>query len=79
MIFLSRRKYCMYTIKTHGRVSVAKKAVWCTSVLFTGAANSPFSPPHISKTTGPISIKFTYSMPSIYAQPYIPNLKKLAQ
>ena len=76
---MPRRKYCMYTIKTHGRVSVAKKAVWRTSVLFTGATNSPFSPPHISITTALISIKFAYSMPSIYAQPYIPNLKKLAQ
>ena len=54
-------------IKTHGRVSAAKKAVWHTSVLFTGTANLPFSTPHISITTGPLSIKFTYFMPSIYA------------
>ena len=54
-------------IKTHGRVTVAKKAVWRTSVLFTGTANLPFSAPRISITTGPISIKFTYFMPSIYA------------
>ena len=53
-------------IKTHGRVSAAKKAVWCTSVLFTGTANSPFSAPRISITTTSISIKFTYFMPSIY-------------
>ena len=54
-------------IKTYSRVSAAKKAVWHTSVLFTATANSPFSTPHISITTGPISIKFTYFMPSIYA------------
>ena len=53
-------------IKTHGRVSAAKKVMWHTSVLFTGTAKSPFSTPHISITTGPISIKFTYFMPSIY-------------
>ena len=53
-------------IKTHGRVSAAKEVVWHTSVLFTGTAKSPFSTPHISITTGPISIKFTYFMPSIY-------------
>ena len=58
------------TIKTHGRVSVAKKAVWRTSVLFTGTTNSPFSAPHISITTRPISIKFTYFMPSTYATPH---------
>ena len=57
----------VWGIKTHGCVSVAKKAVWRTSVLFTGTANSPFSAPRISITTGPISIKFTYFMPSIYA------------
>ena len=38
-------------IKTHGRVSAAKKAMWHTSVLFTGTAKSPFSTPHISITT----------------------------
>ena len=53
-------------IKTHGRVSAAKEVVWHTSILFTGTAKSPFSTPHISITTGPISIKFTYFMPSIY-------------
>ena len=55
------------SIKTHGRVSAAKKPCDSQSVLFTGTANSPFSAPHISITTGPISIKFTYFMPSIYA------------
>ena len=53
-------------IKTHGCVSAAKKDVWHTSVLFTGTAKSPFSTPHISITTTPISIKFTYYMPFIY-------------
>ena len=59
--------FLIRSIKTNGRVSAAKKAVWCTSVLFTGTANSPFSAPHISITTKPISIKFTYFMSSIYA------------
>ena len=54
-------------IKTHGRVSAVKKAMWRKSVLFTGTANLPFSTPHISITTGPISIKFIYLMSSIYA------------
>ena len=53
--------------KTYGRVSVAKKAVWCTSVLFIGTANSPFSTPYISIITRLISIKFTYFLHSIYA------------
>ena len=52
-------------IKTHGRVSVAKKDVRHTSVLFTGTTKSLFSTPHIS-ITGPISIKFIYFMSSIY-------------
>ena len=43
-------------IKTHDHVSAAKKDVWHTSVLFTGTAKSPFSTPHISITTGLISI-----------------------
>ena len=63
-------KQLKYSIKTHGRVSVAKKAMWRTSVLFIGTANSPFSIPHISIITGMISIKFTYFMPSIYATLY---------
>ena len=54
------------TIKTHGCVPAAKEDVWHTSVLFTGTAKSPFSTPHISITTGPISIKFTHFMPCIY-------------
>ena len=53
--------------KTHGHASAAKNAVWHISVLFTGTPNSPFSTPCISIATWPISIKFTYFMPSIYA------------
>ena len=53
-------------IKTHSRVSAAKKAVWHTSVLFTGTTNLPFSTPLISLATGPISF-----MPSIYATLHI--------
>ena len=53
-------------IKTHSRVSAAKKDVRHTRVLFTGISKSPFSTPHISITTRPISIKFMYYMPSIY-------------
>ena len=48
------------------------------SVLFTGTISSPYSIPHISITTGKISFKFTYFMPS-YTQFYIPNLKKIGQ
>ena len=40
--------YILYGIKTHGCVSAAKKAVWLTSVLFTGTANSLFSAPRIN-------------------------------
>ena len=54
-------------VKINGCVSAAKKAIWHTSVLFTGNANSPFSTSHISITTGQISIKFIYFMPFIYA------------
>ena len=53
-------------MKTQGRVSAAKEVMWHTSVLFTGTTKSPFSTPHISITTGPISIKFTYFMPFTY-------------
>ena len=58
--------WCIPQIKTHGRVSAAKKDVGHTSVLFTKTAKSPFSTPHISITTRLISIKFTYFMPCIY-------------
>ena len=67
----------VYQIKTHGRVSVAKKDVQHTSVLFTGTAKLLFSTPHISITTGPISIKFTYFMPSIYTTLHTTFDKKL--
>ena len=53
-------------IKTHGRVSAAKEDVWHTSVLFTRTTKLPFSTPHISITTEPISIKCTYFMPCLY-------------
>ena len=55
-------------IKTHGCVSVAKKAMWHTSVLFTETINSLSSTSHISITTGPIFIKiiYFYCMPSLY-------------
>ena len=49
-------------IKTHGRESAAKKVMWLTSVLFTRTTNLPFSTLHISITTRPIPIKFTYFM-----------------
>ena len=71
-------------IKTHGHVAVGKKAMWCTSVLFTGTINLPFSTPSISITTGLIYIKFIHFMPSIYILyppymwPYIVNLKKIS-
>ena len=60
--------YISLSIKAHGRVSAAKKDVQHTSVLFTGTAKSLFSTPHIFVIIyiGPISIKFTYFMPSIY-------------
>ena len=61
------KQVCYLQVKTHGRVSVVKKTVWYTSVLFTRTANLPFSTPHISTTTGLISIKFICFMPSIYA------------
>ena len=63
--------------KTHGRVSAAKEVMWHTSVLFTGTAKSPFSTPHISITTGPISIKFTYFMPSIKTHGRVSTAKEV--
>ena len=52
---------------TRSCVSSQESIVWHTSVLFiTGTANSLFSTLRISITTGPISIKFPYFMPSIY-------------
>ena len=64
-------------IKMHSHVSAAKKVVWHTCVLFTRTTNLPFSTPHISITTGPISIKFTYFMPYIMPH-YIPSLKEIS-
>ena len=46
--------------------------------VITGTANSLFSTPCISITTGPISIKFTYFISSLYMRPYIPNLKEIS-
>ena len=37
-------------IKTHGHVSVPKKDMWHTSMLFTGTTMSPFSTPHTDGT-----------------------------
>ena len=71
MLYLEKGNRCLHevcqdSIKTHGHVSVAKKDIWHTSVLFTGTTKSPFSTPRIFITTGPISIEFTYYIPSIY-------------
>ena len=63
-------------IKTYGCVSVAKKAMWYTSVLFLQEPLTILTL-HISITTGLISIHFTYLWP-LYMQPYIPNLKEIA-
>ena len=70
---------CVTYIKRHGGMSAAKKVVWLASVSFTETANSPFLIPHISITTGPISIKFTYFMLPIYIRTwlYIPSLKEI--
>ena len=46
-------------IKTYGQVSMVKKDVWDTSVLFRGSAKFPFSTIHISGTSKPICTKFT--------------------
>ena len=81
MVLLNTMKvYSMKTIKTHGHMSVAKKAVWCTSVLFIGTANSPFSSPCISITTGLI-IRFlsnSHILCPPYMRLYIPNLKEIS-
>ena len=57
------------SIKIHSSVSAAKKTkkdVWHTSVLFAGTAKLPNSAFCISKTTKPISTKFTYFLLFIY-------------
>ena len=64
-------RFDSYNIKTHSCVSLAKKAVKHTTVLFTGITNSPFSI-LVSITTWPISIKFTYVLSSIYTT--LPNI-----
>ena len=64
--FVFCMKIFVCLIKTHGRVSVAKKDVQHTNVLFTGTTKSPFSTPCISITTRLIYIRFTYFMPFIY-------------
>ena len=57
-------------IKTHGHVSVAKKAIWHTSVLFTGIAKFPFL---ISISTKP---NLNIVCP-LYTQPYISKLAQM--
>ena len=64
-------------INTHGHVSVAKKTMWHTSLLFTGTANSQFSTSRISITTGLISIN-SHILCTSYTWPYIPNLKEIS-
>ena len=68
-------------IKTHSSVSAAKKTkedTRHTSVLFTGTVKLPNSAFCISKTTIPISTKFTYFLPYIYTQLHISKLKEIA-
>ena len=62
------------SIKTHSSVSAAKKPnedARHTSVLFTGNVKLPNSAICISKTTLPISAKFTYFLPYIYTTSHI--------
>ena len=65
----------MCNIKTHGRVSVAKKAMWRMSVLFTGTADSLFSIPQISLGR---FLSYSYILCPLYMQPYMPNLKNIS-
>ena len=61
-------------IKTHSSVSAAKKTkedARHTSVLFTGSVKLPNLAFCISKTTKPISTKFTYVLPYIYTTSHI--------
>ena len=37
-----QENHVAHKVKRHSHVSAAKKAMWCTSVLFTGTTNSPF-------------------------------------
>ena len=60
--------------KTHSSVSTAKKTkedMRHTNVLFTGTVKLPNSAFCISKTTIPISTKFTYFLPYIYTTSHI--------
>ena len=56
----------LYSIMANGHVSVAKKNVWHSSVLFTGAAKFSFSTPHISTTTRLLCILNLYIFSFIY-------------
>ena len=69
--------YVLLSIKTHGRVSVAKKTVWYTSVLFIGTTNSPFSTPCISITAGLISKSDLHILCPPYTRPCIPRLTEI--
>ena len=66
--------YLAISIKIHSSVSAAKKPkedTRHTSVLFTGTVKLPNSAICISKTTLPISTKFTYFLPYIYTTSHI--------
>ena len=52
--------YLQCKIKTHSCVSVAKKDMLHTGVLFTGTSNLPLSTPYISVTAALICTKFIY-------------------
>ena len=54
-------------IKTHGHVSCGQEKHANTSVLFTRTKISPILAFRISKSIAPISTKFIYFMPYIYA------------
>ena len=61
-------------IKTHSSMSAAKKAkedARHRSVLFTGTIKLPNSAFYISKTTIPISTKFTCFLPCVYKTSHI--------
>ena len=71
---LSMIESSLLQIKTHSSVSAAKKTkedARHTSVLFTGTIKLPNSAFCISKTTIPISTKFTYFLPYIYTTSHI--------
>ena len=64
------------TVKTQGRVSAAKKAVWRTSVSFTGSANSLFS---TLVSLKPLSrfLSNSHIICPPYMRHYVPNLKEI--